>query len=110
MADMKIPPGVPVTTPDNAEKVRQRESLPPVERQNKKEISLDRQNNSGVKIKTPILSRRLKYSIDRELNQVIVKVIDAETEKIIKELPPEALQRLHRRIREAVALLVDEEA
>ena len=47
--------------------------------------------------------------IDPEVHQVIVKVIDRETEKVIKELPPEALQRLHRRIREAVALLVDEQ-
>ncbi|AEJ61658.1 flagellar protein FlaG protein [Spirochaeta thermophila DSM 6578] len=56
-----------------------------------------------------LFNRRLKYMIDPEVHQVIVKVIDRETEKVIKELPPEALQRLHRRIREAVALLVDEQ-
>lgn len=110
MTNMRIPPGVPINTTDNAEKVIQRDNTTPVEQQKKDNISLEKKNNTTVKIKTPILSRRLKYSVDRELNQVIVKVIDAETEKIIKELPPESLQRIHRKIREAVALLVDEEA
>jgi len=39
---------------------------------------------------------------------VVVKVIDGETDKVIKVLPPEELQRLHVRIREAIGLLFDE--
>ncbi len=58
---------------------------------------------------TSIFNRKLKFSINRELNQVIVKVIDGETDKIIKEIPPEALQRLHARMRETIGLLIDEE-
>jgi flagellar protein FlaG len=54
-------------------------------------------------------NRRLKFSINQELNQVVVKVIDKETDKVIKELPSEELQRLHVRIREAIGLLIDEE-
>lgn len=53
--------------------------------------------------------RRLKFSINRELNQVVVKVIDTKTDKVIKELPPRELQRLHIRIREAIGLLIDEQ-
>ena len=53
-------------------------------------------------------NRRLKFSINRELDQVVVKVIDGETDKVIKVLPPEELQRLHVRIREAIGLLFDE--
>ena len=55
-----------------------------------------------------ILNRRLKYSVNRETNQVIVKVIDSSTDKVIKELPPEALQRLHAHMRETIGLLFDE--
>ena len=58
---------------------------------------------------TSIFNRKLKFSINRELNQVIVKVIDGETDKVIKEIPPEALQRLHSRMRETIGLLIDEE-
>ena len=54
------------------------------------------------------LNRRLKYSVSQETNQVIVKVIDGETNKVIKVLPPEELQRLHNRIRESIGLLFDQ--
>ena len=54
-------------------------------------------------------NRRLKFSVNRELNQVVVKVVDKATDKVIKELPSEEVQRLHVRIREAIGLLIDEE-
>ena len=53
-------------------------------------------------------NKRLKFSVNEELEQVVVKVIDAQTDKVIKEIPPEVLQRLHVRIREAIGLLIDE--
>ena len=55
-----------------------------------------------------ILNHRLKYSVNRETNMVIVKVIDGETDKVIKVLPPEALQRLHAQMRDTIGLLFDE--
>ncbi|MBN1686942.1 MAG: flagellar protein FlaG, partial [Spirochaetales bacterium] len=48
------------------------------------------------------------FSINEELDQVVVKVIDSKTDKVIKEIPPEVLQRLYVRIREAIGLLIDE--
>ena len=57
---------------------------------------------------TEFFNRRLRFSINEELNQVVVKVIDSETDKVIKEIPPETLQRMHVRIREAIGLLIDE--
>jgi uncharacterized FlaG/YvyC family protein len=53
-------------------------------------------------------NRKLQFVVDHASNQVIVKVIDKETDKVIKELPPEELQRLHRFLKEAVGLLFDE--
>ena len=53
-------------------------------------------------------NRKLQFVVDQNSNQVIVKVIDKETDKVIKELPPEELQRLHRNLKEAVGLLFDE--
>ncbi len=57
---------------------------------------------------TEFFNKRLRFSINDELDQVVVKVIDSETDKVIKEIPPETLQRLHVRIREAIGLLIDE--
>jgi len=53
-------------------------------------------------------NRRLKFIVDHESREVIVKVIDTETDKVIKVLPPEELQRLHERIRETIGLLFDQ--
>ena len=52
-------------------------------------------------------NRRLKFVIDENSNEVIVKVIDNETDKVIRELPPEELQRLHSRIQETIGFLFD---
>jgi flagellar protein FlaG len=65
-------------------------------------VALELENVSGI------FNRKLKFTVNRELGDVVVKVIDTTTDKVIKELPPEALQRLHVRIREALGLLFDE--
>ncbi|MBN2050828.1 MAG: flagellar protein FlaG [Spirochaetales bacterium] len=57
---------------------------------------------------TDTFNRKLKFTINRELEQVVVKVIDRETDKVIKEIPPAELQRLHIRMKEALGLLFDE--
>jgi len=80
-------------------------------------VELSRRNNSfdpEVYLKdivtiTNIFNRKLKFFVNHSTNQVVVKVIDGETDKVIKEIPPEALQRLHSRMREAIGLLIDEE-
>lgn len=56
-----------------------------------------------------ILNRDLRYSINRETDKVIVKVVDRTTEKVIKEIPPEALQRLQAALKKQLGLIIDEE-
>jgi len=51
--------------------------------------------------------RRLKFEIDQDSREILIKVIDNETDKVIKVLPPEELQRLHSRIRETIGFLFD---
>jgi flagellar protein FlaG len=53
-------------------------------------------------------NKKLKFVVDHESHEVIVKVIDAETDKVIKVLPPEEMQRLHRKIKETIGFLFDE--
>jgi flagellar protein FlaG len=45
--------------------------------------------------------------IDSDSRDIIIKVIDNETDKVIKELPPEELRRLHDRISETIGFLFD---
>ena len=51
--------------------------------------------------------RRLKFVIDQESGEILIKVIDNQADKVIKVLPPEELQRLHGRIRDTIGFLFD---
>jgi flagellar protein FlaG len=53
-------------------------------------------------------NRKLQYVVDRESHDVTVKVIDPETDKVIKVLPPEELQRINKKLGETLGNLVDE--
>jgi flagellar protein FlaG len=53
-------------------------------------------------------NRRVVLSVNDNINQVIIKVVDAETDKVIKEIPAEEIQHLIARIKETIGLLVDE--
>jgi flagellar protein FlaG len=79
---------------------------PPVEKKNQ-EIKIAAENIEKVSL---AFNKRLKFVVDHQSHEVTVKVIDEETDKVIKVLPPEELQRLHSRIRETIGFLLDEMA
>ncbi|MDR0290970.1 MAG: flagellar protein FlaG [Treponema sp.] len=54
-------------------------------------------------------NKRLHFVVDHQSNEVIVKVIDKATDKVIKVLPPEELQRLHRKLKETIGFLFNEQ-
>jgi flagellar protein FlaG len=72
-----------------------------------KTANLDHVLQDLVRI-TQAFNKQLKFSVNRELQEVVVKVIDSQTDKVIKEIPPEEIQRLHVRIKEALGLLFDQ--
>ena len=55
-------------------------------------------------------NKRLTFSMNEKLDQVVVKVIDTDTDKVIREIPPKELQHVHERIREVIGILFDERA
>ena len=54
-------------------------------------------------------NRKFKFDINKEINRIIVKVIDKDTEKVIREIPPSEIQNLLVKIKEAIGLLFDTE-
>jgi flagellar protein FlaG len=52
-------------------------------------------------------NRRLKFNINKEINRVVVKIIDKDTDKVIREIPPAEIQNLLVKVREAIGLLFD---
>jgi flagellar protein FlaG len=57
---------------------------------------------------TLAFNKKLKFVVDHQSHEISVKVIDPATDKVIKVLPPEELQRLHRRLKETIGVLFDE--
>ena len=57
---------------------------------------------------TVAFNKKLKFEMNHQSNMITVKVIDPETDKVIKELPPEELQRLHSHLKETIGVLFDE--
>jgi flagellar protein FlaG len=53
-------------------------------------------------------NHRVQLSVNEEINQIIIKVIDAKTDKVIKEIPAEEIQRMTAKIRQMIGFLVDE--
>ena len=56
-----------------------------------------------------VFNKRLQFVVDNDSREVIVKVIDKETDKVIKVLPPEELQRLHTKLKETIGFLFDQQ-
>jgi len=54
-------------------------------------------------------NKKLEFDVDQRTHEVTVKVIDKTTDKVIKVLPPEELQRLHRKLKETISFLFNEE-
>ena len=72
-----------------------------------KPSSLDKYISDLENISQAFNNRRLKFVVDQDSREIIIKVIDNETDKVIKVLPPEELQRLHSSIRETIGVLFD---
>lgn len=53
-------------------------------------------------------NKKLQFVVDHSSHEISVKVIDPNTDKVIKVLPPEELQRLHRRLKETLGVLFDD--
>ena len=98
----------PTTETDTAQQAKQvAKNLAKVAEKSKIDYNTEQYLKDILNI-TQFFNKKLRFSVNKELDQVVVKVIDGQTDKVIKEIPPEVLQRLHVRIREAIGLLIDE--
>ena len=55
-----------------------------------------------------IRNTRFQYAIKDKLGYFVVRIIDRDTDKVIREIPSKELQRVHEGIDEALGLLFDE--
>ncbi|MDE5899549.1 MAG: flagellar protein FlaG [Treponemataceae bacterium] len=55
-----------------------------------------------------VMGRKLRFNVNNELGSIVVKIIDPNTEQVIKEIPSEDIQKLKIRIRQTIGVLFDE--
>jgi flagellar protein FlaG len=60
------------------------------------------------KLSDVVNGRKVQFNVNQELNQVVVTIVDPSTDKVIKEIPSQDIQRMKVRIRKAIGLLFDE--
>ncbi len=53
------------------------------------------------------MNRTIRFSIDEELQDVVVKVVDKSSGEVVSQIPPEGVLKLRERIRDMVGLLVE---
>jgi uncharacterized FlaG/YvyC family protein len=56
------------------------------------------------------LQRSLQFSVDEVSGRTIIKVLDKETDEVIRQIPPAEIIAIARRIEDAVGLFVEDEA
>lgn len=57
---------------------------------------------------TKSLSRKLNFSYDDRIDMVIVKVMEGDGEKVIRQIPPEEMIRLSLRMDEIMGMLINQ--
>jgi len=56
-----------------------------------------------------IMNRSIQFSIDESSRDIVVRVVDKDTGEVIREVPPESIQKLREKMAELTGLLVEEE-
>jgi flagellar protein FlaG len=56
------------------------------------------------------LHRELRFSIDKDSGDTVVKVVDRETDEVVRQIPSEELMRLRRRLEEAAGAIFQDSA
>jgi len=99
---------VPISAKKAQQPVDINEGMESAARDIKKEIAEVQETVSKLQNITNVMGRKISFNINEELGEVVVKVIDPSTDKVIKEIPSAEIQQLQLRIKQTLGLLFDE--
>jgi flagellar protein FlaG len=92
-----------VQTEGNAHPQRDtRAELPEIPRENMRDIA--ETLNSAARS----LNQRVSFSVNDKTNRVIMKVINPDTNEVVREIPPRELMRIYEHIHDLIGMFVDE--
>ncbi|MCH5292593.1 MAG: flagellar protein FlaG [Treponema sp.] len=60
------------------------------------------------KMSQMVAGNKLQFNVNKELNMVVVSVVDSSTNKVVKQFPSEDIQNLKLRIRKAIGKMFDD--
>lgn len=63
---------------------------------------------SEINSKIKLSNTQLKYSVDDETQRIMIKVVDKDTDKVVREIPPEETLEAIKKIWEIAGIIVDE--
>lgn len=55
-----------------------------------------------------IFNTKIAFEIDKETKKTILRIVDVETNEVIRQIPPEELLKISRRISELLGLIINE--
>jgi flagellar protein FlaG len=62
---------------------------------------------SGINELVHELQRELHFAVDGQSGETVIKVVDRETEEVVRQIPSEEVLRLRQRLEEAAGVLFD---
>lgn len=60
---------------------------------------------TDIKELSQIMNKQIQFSMDYENQEMVVRIINRETNEVIRQLPPEELRELHRKLKETAEML-----
>ncbi|MBI1911699.1 MAG: flagellar protein FlaG [Deltaproteobacteria bacterium] len=64
---------------------------------------------SEVQIQLKRLNTELRFEVDKDTKDLVIKIIDPETKEIIRQIPSEELLAIRSRMKELIGVLYDAE-
>ena len=74
----------------------------------KNEANIESTVQDLQKLSDMVPGHKLTFNINKELDKVVVKVVNSSTDEVIREIPSEDLQRIQVRMKQAIGVLFDE--
>ncbi len=106
---------MPATQTDNRSKVRAEKAVKEEEKvvnnedlkkQDSVDISEAMERVAGT---ARLFNRKIQLEVEDDINMVIVKIVDSETEEVIRQVPPKELVELSKNAKDLKGLLIDRE-
>jgi len=101
---LKPEPVKPETVLKKPEKTEEEQKSSEISRQDMEEMV------EALKEMTQTLQTKMNFSIDEGTNDIVIKVLEKDTDKIIKQFPPEELLELQEKMQDLTGLLFNTDA